>query len=433
MAEGAPNNLTLTILSGPLSGESFALEGAVGHVIMGSGESAHIQFESPVVVESHVRLAIDEQGAAVAPASPGAPVFLNDDPVTEDTPLKNGDILWMGNPGDDGAVMIQCRLEPVTPTDEVVEELEPAPVEAEMATAEEPPIEAEPEEAAFVESAEPIAEPDFVVEEAGLVAPTEAEGAFVAEAETTPESPGEPEAPAPEPMAVEESEAEVVEAAEVEPPPDDADQETVFLGAAEATPAMAEPTAEAVPEDAAPTSEPVPPPEPEAPAAEAPPPPEPPASPPVDDPQPWEEQPEDSVKAAWEVEQAPQPPPPPGREDLAKPEDAAAEPPPPPPAPTPRPPVRRPPPRAATRTSRPAARPAPPPAASSSGKMMGIAAGVVVLVGGAVAAFFMLGRGGSDPAPTPPPVTVAQTLAPPTTLSVTEELLDDHVPWTRQN
>ena len=144
MAEGAPNNLTLSVLSGPSSGESYALEGAVGHVIMGSGESAHIQFESPVVFESHVRLTIDEQGAAVAPASPDAPVFLNDDPVTDDTPLKNGDILWMGNPGDDGAVMIQCLLEPAASAGDVVEESELAPVEAEMAIAEESPIEAEP-------------------------------------------------------------------------------------------------------------------------------------------------------------------------------------------------------------------------------------------------------------------------------------------------
>ena len=56
MAEGAPNNLTLSVLSGPSSGESYALEGAVGHVIMGSGESAHIQFDSPVVVENLVLL-----------------------------------------------------------------------------------------------------------------------------------------------------------------------------------------------------------------------------------------------------------------------------------------------------------------------------------------------------------------------------------------
>ena len=116
MSEAAPNNLTLSVLSGPSAGESYALEGVVGHVIMGSGETAHIQFESPVVAANHVRIAIDEQGAAVAPASPDAAVFLNDDPVTDDIQLKNGDILWMGNPGDEGAVMIQCHLEPAGAT-----------------------------------------------------------------------------------------------------------------------------------------------------------------------------------------------------------------------------------------------------------------------------------------------------------------------------
>ena len=70
MSEAAPNNLTLAVLSGPSAGESYALEGAIGHIVMGSGETAHIQFESSVVVAEHARIAIDEYGAAVAPASP---------------------------------------------------------------------------------------------------------------------------------------------------------------------------------------------------------------------------------------------------------------------------------------------------------------------------------------------------------------------------
>ena len=138
MAEAARNNLTLSVLSGPSVGESYALEGAVGHIIMGSGETAHIQFESTVVAAEHVRIAIDEQGAAVAPASPDAPVFLNDDPVTDETTLKNGDILWMGNPKDEGAVMIQCLLEVVEPAVEPGEGAQEPPAEAEKAMPAEP-------------------------------------------------------------------------------------------------------------------------------------------------------------------------------------------------------------------------------------------------------------------------------------------------------
>ena len=429
MSEAARHNLTLSVLSGPSAGESYALEGAVGHIIMGSGETAHIQFEGTVVAAEHVRIAIDEQGAAVAPASPDAPVFLNDDPVTDDTTLKNGDILWMGSPGDEGAVMIQCQLEAVEPAVEPGEEAGAPPAEAETAMPAEPAIEAAADEADFMELEEPTAEPEMVAEDAGFGRAESPEGALSSEAEPASEPPAEPEAPAPEAME-EEPEAEVIEAAEVEPIPDDGDQETVFLGAAEPPPSVPEPQAEPRAEvPAAPAAEPAPPTEPETPVVEAAPPsPEPPAAPPPEEPQPWEEQepPEDSVKAAWEVDQPVQPPPPPGREDLEKPPEA------PPPAPKPeaakpvtKPVARRPPPRAAPRMARPAARPTPPLAPSPSGKMMGIAAGVVVLLGGGAAAFFLLERGGSEPAPTPPPVTVAQTLAPPTTLSVTEELLDE--------
>ncbi len=503
MSEAAPNNLTLSVLSGPSAGESYALEGAVGHVIMGSGESAHIQFESPVVAANHVRIAIDEQGAAVAPASPDAAVFLNDDPVTDDIPLKNGDILWMGNPGDEGAVMIQCHLEAAGPVVYASEESELPPAEAETAMAEESPIEAQPEEEAFAESpfeaqpeeaafvaspgeaqpeegafeespvetqpekeafaespfeaqpkaeafveslgeaapqeeafaeSEPIAEPDVVAREPADA--VEVQSAGTTDFETVPEPSFEPEAP-PEAMVVEESESKTVEAAEFEATSQDSDQETVFLGASEPPPAVSEPQPEASAEDLASSAEPEPSAEPDFAVAEelaAPSPEAVVAAIPPDEPQPWEEQPEDSVKAAWEVEQPPQPPAPAGREDLEKPAEAAVAPPataeaPPPPAPAKpatakpatKPAVRRPPTRPATRTSRPATRPTPPPAASSSGKTIGIAAGVIVVVGGAVAAFFMFGGGGSEPDSTAPPVTVAQTLAPPTTLSVTED------------
>jgi len=186
------SSLTLIVLSGPTAGASYALEGAMGHVVMGSDPSANIQFEgSSGVVANHVRIVIDESGVGVEPASEGAVVYLNDDRIDAHTAIKNGDILWMGNPGDEGAVMIQCQLGPARDVT----------VDAD-APLEEPPPVPPPFPEAIPEAATPDETPFYMPgEEASAPAP--AEPSFDAGPEASaPEEPIEP-APAEEPLTAE--------------------------------------------------------------------------------------------------------------------------------------------------------------------------------------------------------------------------------------
>jgi hypothetical protein len=37
-------------------------------------------------------------------------LYINDDRVVAQATLRNGDVLWLGTPGDEDVVMIQCRL-----------------------------------------------------------------------------------------------------------------------------------------------------------------------------------------------------------------------------------------------------------------------------------------------------------------------------------
>jgi hypothetical protein len=136
-------------------------------------------------------------------------VFVNDSRVEGQSPLADGDILWLGPPGEEGSVMIQCRFQATEPPRPVVaaevlehpdvlfeEPAQPAPGPAPA------PIEdffveeiAPPTAAAPPEPAAPGFD-DFVVE-AGAVAPPSppvSPEAFFVEAV--------PETPLPEPVPV---------------------------------------------------------------------------------------------------------------------------------------------------------------------------------------------------------------------------------------
>ena len=49
----------------------------------------------------HARLWIDLEGITVYDTNSPRGVYMNDDRVVGQAPLRNGDILWLGPPGDD--------------------------------------------------------------------------------------------------------------------------------------------------------------------------------------------------------------------------------------------------------------------------------------------------------------------------------------------
>src|SRR5712691_4195982 len=109
MADTRPS---LNVLSGPLAGQRFVIEDAVDNILIGSDPSCGIYLDSPGVSPIHARLWIDLEGAKVYDTNSPRGVYVNDDRVQKESPVRNGDILWLGPPGEEGSVLIQCILPP---------------------------------------------------------------------------------------------------------------------------------------------------------------------------------------------------------------------------------------------------------------------------------------------------------------------------------
>src|SRR5580765_3247351 len=109
MAEKRPS---LNVLSGPLAGRNFVLEDAVDNILIGSDASCQFVIDAPGVSPIHARLWMDLNGATVYDTNSPNGVYVNDDRVVKEAPVRNGDILWLGPPGEEGSVLIQCILPP---------------------------------------------------------------------------------------------------------------------------------------------------------------------------------------------------------------------------------------------------------------------------------------------------------------------------------
>src|SRR5438552_11304839 len=109
MAEKRPS---LNVLSGPLSGRKLVLEDAVDNILIGSDPSCGFVLDTPGVSPIHARLWVDLNGATVYDTNSPNGVNVNDDRVVKEAPVRNGDILWLGPPGEEGSVLIQCIFPP---------------------------------------------------------------------------------------------------------------------------------------------------------------------------------------------------------------------------------------------------------------------------------------------------------------------------------
>ena len=450
---------SLTVLGGPLAGLRQVLPES-GTLTIGSSPGSGLQLDLPSVSPYHARVVVEEDRVTVHDTGSTRVVHVNDNPLERGgTVLRNGDILWLGPPGEDAVVMLQCILPrrpavspatvpaapglsaPVaaTPTPEIetmalwtpsAESAQPpvprvaaAPVPEEptgyeetMAIVPESLGSVTEDELVVAAEAVPVIEPEpDVVEPEPAVpfVPPLADIEFEPAAETVPLPPPEPAAApevVPEPAveaAVEEVEAFVVEDAGVEPSP------TLLTTSPEE---IAEPEREFSAIEFGET------------VAFAPELPAPVPPPPVAPPEPVVAHPEPPPLVA------PEPPP------VVAPH-APPLPPTPPPAPTPRPVARplhpsasTPPPRrdGSLRHATPPTRPAPPPvqaeaepdeieapAESPAGgkRSLVLAAagfgGVLVLAGLGWLAWRFLAGGPAAPEPTPAPI--AQATAPPAT------------------
>src|SRR5688572_25568235 len=111
MAED-PRLPTLSVLTGPKAGTKFVVEDAVDNILIGSDPSCRFCLDSPGVSPIHARLWIDLEGATVYDTNSPRGIFVNDDRVVREAPLRSGDVLWLGTPGEEESVLIQYVAPP---------------------------------------------------------------------------------------------------------------------------------------------------------------------------------------------------------------------------------------------------------------------------------------------------------------------------------
>jgi hypothetical protein len=116
-------------MGGPMAGTRLVID-AVDEVLVGSDPDCRLSLDLPGVSPIHARVWRDLGGITVYDTRSPRGIYVNDTRVADQAALHDGDVLWLGPPGDADSVMIQCRLpeEGVlgAPVGEVVSDAPPA-------------------------------------------------------------------------------------------------------------------------------------------------------------------------------------------------------------------------------------------------------------------------------------------------------------------
>jgi hypothetical protein len=189
----------LTVLGGPFAGTKVQIPDA-GRMTVGSARDCNLRLELPTVSAYHAWIVVEGGVVKVHQGDAERPLHVNDNPVeAAGTTLRNGDILWLGDPRDEDVVMLQCVL-PRRPAAEPTPEIETVALwSVKPPPAAPPPPAAAPESTGY--------EPTMAIAPESMFVPDE-------------EAPA-PEASAQEALVVgdgQPSEEELVVAAEVAPP-----------------------------------------------------------------------------------------------------------------------------------------------------------------------------------------------------------------------
>jgi hypothetical protein len=95
-----------------MAGTQLVLEESIDNVLIGSDPACRFCLPLPGVSPIHARIWMDSTGVTVYDTHSPRGLYINDDRVKGQAPLRNGDILWLGTPGEEDVVMIQCRIPP---------------------------------------------------------------------------------------------------------------------------------------------------------------------------------------------------------------------------------------------------------------------------------------------------------------------------------
>ncbi len=173
-----PSKPNLTILNGPQSGTNYEMD-TIDNLLIGSDSSCPFFIDAPGISPIHARIWLDAEGCTVFDTHSPTGIYINDDRVAEKAPLRNGDILWLGSPGDEASVMIQVSLpgSGVPLATPAISSEEGPPAEMEMAPEaetivaqppafEEPPVVSGPVEMEPTDFGEMVASPPAIEESA---------------------------------------------------------------------------------------------------------------------------------------------------------------------------------------------------------------------------------------------------------------------------
>src|SRR6266571_344672 len=109
MPDAPSPGASLTVLGGPLKGKTLLLEDAVDEILVGSDPDSKLCLDVPGVSPIHARIWLDLAGAKVYDTRSPRGLYINDARVQGEAPLHDGDILWLGPPGEAQSVMIRYR------------------------------------------------------------------------------------------------------------------------------------------------------------------------------------------------------------------------------------------------------------------------------------------------------------------------------------
>src|SRR5437667_441932 len=109
MPDPPSHTASLTVLGGPLKGKTLLVEDAVDEILVGSDPDSRLCLELPGVSPIHARIWLDLAGATVYDTRSARGIYVNDSRVSGEAPLRDGDVLWLGPPGEPESVMIQFR------------------------------------------------------------------------------------------------------------------------------------------------------------------------------------------------------------------------------------------------------------------------------------------------------------------------------------
>jgi len=110
MPDLPPSIASFTVRGGPLDGRRLDADEVVDEILIGSDTDCRFCLELPGVSPIHARVWMDLDGVTVHDTHAPRGVYVNDDRVAGQAPLRDRDILWLGAPGDESSVMIECRF-----------------------------------------------------------------------------------------------------------------------------------------------------------------------------------------------------------------------------------------------------------------------------------------------------------------------------------